>query len=136
MLHSSYSYTQRYRPASNENMAAAAHAAAHRHAEDMRRYNEHKEEIKYQKRQSARAAREAREAAAPRKAFEEERKRLDEPRRKTEEERRKNEEQVNVAAWARYERGWIDPLNGVTADGRQVRWLLRRQRAGAEIFGL
>ncbi|KAG8692122.1 hypothetical protein FRC08_009998 [Ceratobasidium sp. 394] len=87
----------------------------------MRRYHEHLEEIKYQERQAARAAREAREAAAARKAFEEERKRLDEQRRKTEEEKRKNEEQVIVAAWARYERGWMDLLNGVIADGRQVR---------------
>ncbi|KAG9073743.1 hypothetical protein FRC06_011176, partial [Ceratobasidium sp. 370] len=59
-------------------------------------------------------------AAAARKVFEEERKRLDEQRRKAEEEKRKNEEQVVVAAWARYERGWMDLLNGVTADGRQL----------------
>ncbi|KAG8714977.1 hypothetical protein FRC08_011169 [Ceratobasidium sp. 394] len=119
-LSRSYSYSQRYRPASSENIAAAAQAAARRHAEEMRRYHEHLEEIKYRERQAARAAREAREAAAARKAFEEERKRLDEQRRKTEEEKRKNEEQVIVAAWARYERGWMDLLNGVIADGRQL----------------
>ncbi|KAG9119269.1 hypothetical protein FRC07_005773 [Ceratobasidium sp. 392] len=119
-LSRSYSYAQRYRPASSENIAAAAQAAARRHAEEMRRYQEHMEEIKYRERQAARAAREAREAAAARKAFEEERKRLDEQRRKAEEEKRKNEEQVIVAAWSRYERGWMYLLNGVIADGRQL----------------
>ncbi|KAG9094186.1 hypothetical protein FRC07_011345, partial [Ceratobasidium sp. 392] len=91
-LYRSYSYAQRYRPASSENIAATAQAAARRHAEEMRLYQEHMEEIKYQERQAARAARGAREAAAARKAFEEERKRLDEQRRKAEEEKRKNEE--------------------------------------------
>ncbi|KAG8707261.1 hypothetical protein FRC08_000614 [Ceratobasidium sp. 394] len=33
--------------------------------------------------------------------------------------RKKNGEQVIVAAWARYERGWMDLLSGVIADGRQ-----------------
>ncbi|KAG8723163.1 hypothetical protein FRC09_004502 [Ceratobasidium sp. 395] len=119
-LNRSYSYSQRYRPASSENIAAAARDAARRHAEEMRRYQEHMDEIKYRERQAARAAREAREAAAARKAFEEERKRLDEQRRKAEEEKRKNEEQVIVAAWARYERGWTDLINGVIVDGRQL----------------
>ncbi|KAB5591244.1 hypothetical protein CTheo_5326 [Ceratobasidium theobromae] len=108
------SFSYRYRPASQENMAAA------RRAEELRRYHEHQEEIKYRERQAARAAREAREAAAARKAFDEERRRLDDERRRKEDERRKNEEQVVVAAWQRYERGWQDLLNGVTVDGRQL----------------
>lgn len=108
------SFSYRYRPASQENIAAL------RRAEEIRRYHEHQEEVKYRERQAARAAREAREAAAARKAFEEERKRLDEERRRKEEERRKNEEQVVVAAWQRYERGWQDLTNGVSVDGRQL----------------
>ncbi|QRV82121.1 hypothetical protein RhiJN_10136 [Ceratobasidium sp. AG-Ba] len=116
----SYSFAQRYKPASSEDIAAQARAAARRHADEMRRYQEHMEEIKYRERQAARAAREAREAEAARKAFEQERRRLEEERRKKEEEKRKNEEQVIVAAWARYERGWMDLLNGVIADGRQL----------------
>ncbi|KAG8737752.1 hypothetical protein FRC10_007829 [Ceratobasidium sp. 414] len=59
----------RYRHASSENIAAAAQAAARRHAEEMRRYHEHMEEIKY---------------------------------------------------WACYERGWMDLLDSVIADGRQT----------------
>lgn len=108
------SFSYRYRAATQESIAAA------RRAEEVRRYQEHQEEIKYRERQAARAAREAREAAAARKAFEEERKRLDEERRKKEEERRKGEEQIVVASWQRYERGWQDLLNGVIADGRQL----------------
>ncbi|CAE6453929.1 unnamed protein product [Rhizoctonia solani] len=114
------SFSYRYRPASAEAIAAAEAMAAARRAEEIRRYHEHQEEIKYRERQAARAAREAREAAAARKAFEEERKRLEEERRKQEEERRKNEEQVVVASWQRYERKWQDLLNGVFPDGRQL----------------
>ncbi|KAG9079899.1 hypothetical protein FS749_008195 [Ceratobasidium sp. UAMH 11750] len=92
-LSRSYSYSQRYRPASSENIAAAAQVAARRHAEEMRRYHEHLEEIRYRERQAARATREGREA------FEGECERLGKQRRKTEE-RRKNGEKVIVAAWA------------------------------------
>ncbi|KAG8711490.1 hypothetical protein FRC11_002670 [Ceratobasidium sp. 423] len=114
------SFSYRYRPASAEAIAHAEALAAARRAEEIRRYQEHLEEIKYRERQAARAAREAREAAAARKAFEEERKRLEEERRKKEEERRKNEEQVVIAAWQRYERGWQDLINGVNAEGRPL----------------
>ncbi|KAF8755652.1 hypothetical protein RHS01_05267 [Rhizoctonia solani] len=58
------SFSYRYQPASPEAIAAA------RRAEEIRRYQEHQEEIKYREQQAARAAREAREAAAARKAFE------------------------------------------------------------------
>ncbi|KAG8725903.1 hypothetical protein FRC10_007773, partial [Ceratobasidium sp. 414] len=92
---------------------------ARQHAEEMRWYHEHSEEIEYWERQAARAAREAKEAAAACRAFEE-RKRLDEQRRKAEGEKRKNEKQVIVAAWARYERGWMDLLNGVMLDSRKL----------------
>ncbi|KAG9100925.1 hypothetical protein FRC07_010371, partial [Ceratobasidium sp. 392] len=118
-LSRSYSYAQRYRPALSENIAAAAQAAARRHAEEMHRYQEHVEEIKYRERQAAKVACEAREAAAAHKAFEEERKRLDQHKRRAEEEKCKNKEQVIVTAWSRYERGWVDLLNGVIANGRQ-----------------
>ncbi|CAE6417471.1 unnamed protein product [Rhizoctonia solani] len=114
------SFSYRYRPASAEAIASAEAMAAARRAEEVRRYQEHQEEIKYRERQAARAAREAREAAAARKAFEEERRRLEEERRKKEEERRKNEEQVVIAAWQRYERGWQDLINGVNAEGRPL----------------
>ncbi|KAH7345576.1 hypothetical protein B0J17DRAFT_43308 [Rhizoctonia solani] len=114
------SFSYRYRPASAEAIAAAESMAAARRAEEIRRYNEHVEEVKYRERQAARAAREAREAHAARKAFEEERKRLEEERRKKEDERRKNEEQIVVAAWQRYERKWQDLTNGVFPEGRQV----------------
>ncbi|ELU45191.1 hypothetical protein AG1IA_00776 [Rhizoctonia solani AG-1 IA] len=94
--------------------------AAARRAEEIRRYQEHQEEIKYREQQAARAAREAREAAAARKAFEEERRRLEEERRKQADERKKNEEQIVIAAWARYESGWQDLINGVNANGRPL----------------
>jgi hypothetical protein len=111
-------YSYGYVAASQESIACV-----HR-AEELRPCHECQEEIEYRERQGARAAREAREAreaAAARKAFEEKRRRLDEERRRREEEQRKNEEQIVVAAWQRYERGWQDLLNGVIADGRQVR---------------
>ncbi|CAE6466137.1 unnamed protein product [Rhizoctonia solani] len=108
------SFSYRYQPASPEAIAAA------RRAEEVRRYQEHQEEVKRRERQAARAAKEAREAAAARKAFEEERRRLEEERKKQAEERKKNEEQVVIAAWARYERGWQDLINGVNAEGRPL----------------
>ncbi|KAF8699978.1 hypothetical protein RHS03_06896, partial [Rhizoctonia solani] len=108
------SFSYRYQPASPEAIAAA------RRAEEIRRYQEHQEEIKYREQQAARAAREAREAAAARKAFEEERRRLEEERRKQADERKKNEEQIVIAAWARYESGWQDLINGVNANGRPL----------------
>ncbi|CAE6465044.1 unnamed protein product, partial [Rhizoctonia solani] len=114
------SFSYRYRPASAEAIAAAEAMAAARRAEEIRRYNQHVEEVKYRERQAARAAREAREAHAARKAFEEERKRLEEERRQKEDERRKNEEQIVIASWQRYERKWQDLTNGVFPEGRQL----------------
>ncbi|CAE6486577.1 unnamed protein product [Rhizoctonia solani] len=88
-------------------------------AEQYRWYQEQQEELKYRKRQAARAFREAREAAAARKAFEEERQRL-EMERLREEDRRKNEEQFVITAWQRYEHGWQDLMNGASEEDRPL----------------
>ncbi|CAE7092110.1 unnamed protein product [Rhizoctonia solani] len=97
------SSSYRYRPASAEAMAAAESMSV--------------EEIKYRRRQASRAAHEAREASAARKAFEQEHKRLGRERREREEEHHKN--QV-VESWQRYERQWLDLLNGVFPEGRHL----------------
>ncbi|CAE6363063.1 unnamed protein product [Rhizoctonia solani] len=114
------SFSYRYQAATPEVIAAARQVEELRRNEELRRYREHQEEIKYREQQAARAAREAREAAAARKAFEEERKRLEEERKKQADERKKNEEQVVIAAWARYEQGWQNLINGVNAEGRPL----------------